>query len=64
MDNELMHRNTFICAHYDVEDRLIGFEKRVYGAVEMAHAYSYHASGQLRSACISMLDEDPVVLDF
>lgn len=54
----LANRNTFIRAHYDDADRLVGFEKMVYGAVELAHAYTWHADGRLASAKISMGGEE------
>jgi Family of unknown function (DUF6156) len=43
---------------------LRGFDKVVYGEVELAHRYEYHDNGALSSAAITMLDEDPVVLRF
>ena len=61
--HELANRNTFIRARYDDGDRLIGFEKMVYGAVELAHVYAYHPSGRLKSARITM-DGDETVLAF
>ena len=57
-DADLQNRNTFIRAHYDAAERLVGFEKMVYGAVELAHAYSWHANGRLASARISMGGEE------
>jgi len=59
---DLAHRNTFVRAHYDVEDRLIGFEKMVYGAVELAHAYTWHDNGRLASARIAMAGEERLVV--
>ena len=41
-----------------------GFDKIVYGEVELAHRYDYHANGRLSRAQITMLDEDPVILRF
>lgn len=61
--HELANRNTFVRAHYDGDDRLIAFEKMVYGAVELAHAYAYHPCGRLKSARITM-DGDETVLTF
>ena len=55
---DLAHRNTFVRARYDVEDRLIGFETMVYGAVELAHAYAWHPNGRLKSARITMGGEE------
>lgn len=42
----------------------MGFDKIVYGEVELAHRYVYHDSGVLSRAQIIMLDEAPVMLRF
>ena len=55
----LGHRNTFIRAYYDAAGRLSGFEKVVYGEVELTHSYLYHDTGALRRAVVAMLDEEP-----
>jgi hypothetical protein len=60
----LSNRNTFIRAFFDRTGCLIGFDKLVYGEVELAHRYEYHANGALRRAEITMLDEESVVLFF
>ena len=54
---DLNNRNTFIRASFDAQDRLLAFEKMVYGEVEMWHRYEYDADGVLRRAEISMDDE-------
>ncbi len=59
----LSNRNTFICAYFEA-GVLTGFEKMVYGEVELAHRYEYHDNGVLRRAEIVMLDEDAVILCF
>ncbi len=60
----LSNRNTFIRAYFDRSGALRGFDKIVYGEVELAHRYDYHATGKLSRAEITMLDEDPVILRF
>ena len=60
----LMNRNTFIRAHFDRAGVMTGFQKVVYGEVELAHRYEYHDNGRLRLAEITMLDEDAVILHF
>jgi hypothetical protein len=60
---DLNNRNTFIRAFYDDEERLVGFEKMVYGAVEIAHRYEYYPDGVLKRAEISM-DEDVTELRY
>jgi hypothetical protein len=60
----LTNRNTYIRAWYDGAERLLRFEKLVYGDIELSHVYDYDADGRLRRAEILMLDEDPTVLHF
>lgn len=59
----LTHRNTFIRAWFDADGQLTGFDKMVYGEIELAHRYAYHANGQLRRAEVTM-DEETVILTF
>jgi hypothetical protein len=61
---QLSNRNTFIRGYFDAAGVLIGFDKLVYGEIELTHRYSYHANGALSRAEIVMLDEDAVALDF
>lgn len=60
----LSNRNTFIRAYFDQAGMLSGFDKVVYGEVELSHRYQYHGNGRLRRAEIAMLDEEPAALDF
>jgi hypothetical protein len=60
----LSNRNTFIRAWFDRAGMLSGFDKLVYGEVELSHRYEYHANGRLRRAEIMMLDEEPVAMNF
>src|SRR5664279_3185185 len=60
----LSHRNTFIRAWFDRAGLLSGFDKLVYGEVELSHRYEYHDNGRLRRAEIVMLDEEPVAMSF
>jgi len=60
----LSNRNTFIRAWFDRTGLLSGFEKLVYGEVELSHRYEYHGNGRLRRAEIVMLDEEPVAMSF
>ncbi|MDQ0505253.1 DUF6156 family protein [Xanthobacter agilis] len=59
----LTHRNTFIKAYFDAAGVLTGFDKMVYGEVELAHRYAYHANGRLSRADVTM-DEETVILAF
>jgi hypothetical protein len=60
----LSHRNTFFRAYFDKKGRLSGFDKVVYGEVELSHRYEYHDNGALKRAEIVMQDEEPVALTF
>jgi hypothetical protein len=61
---QLSNRNTFIRGYFDTAGVFTGFDKMVYGEVELTHHYSYHANGALSSAEIVMPDEEPVTLHF
>lgn len=60
----LSNRNTFIRAWFDKAGVLRGFDKMVYGEVELSHRYQYHDNGRLSRAEIAMLDEEPAALCF
>ncbi len=60
----LSNRNTFIRACFNKAGVLTGFDKVVYGEVELAHRYEYHGNGALSRAEIVMLDEDAVIVRF
>jgi hypothetical protein len=60
----LSNRNTFIRAYFDEAGVLTGFDKVVYGEVELAHRYQYDSEGVLRRAEIAMVDEDAIILQF
>ncbi len=36
---EVENRNTYFLGYFDAEDRLSGFDKVVYGEIELAHRY-------------------------
>jgi hypothetical protein len=63
-EESLSNRNTFIRAYFDKAGVLTGFDKVVYGEVELTHRYEYHDNGTLRRAEVAMLDEDAVVVSF
>jgi hypothetical protein len=61
---QLSNRNTFIRGYFDAAGVFTGFDKMVYGEVELMHRYGYHANGALSVAEIVMSDEEPVTLHF
>ena len=56
-EHALHNRNTYFCGHFDAHDRLVCYQKIVYGEVESEHIYSYHANNALKQADISEDDE-------
>lgn len=60
----LSNRNTYIRAYFNVSGALVCFEKIVYGDVELAHRYEYHANGMLKLVEISMPEEEPQIMCF
>jgi hypothetical protein len=60
---EVENRNTYFKGYFDA-DRLLGFDKMVYGEVELAHRYAYHDTGALKRAEITDIDGDTTVLEF
>ena len=63
-DADLRNRNTFFRGYFDSDDRLLGFDKLVYGEIELAHRYEYDAAGTLRHAEITDVDGDVTELSF
>lgn len=63
-EEALTNRNTYIRAYFNETGALACFEKIVYGEVELAHRYEYYGSGSLKSAEISMPEEEPLFLYF
>jgi hypothetical protein len=61
---EVENRNTFFAGYFDVDNRLTGFDKMVYGEVELAHRYRYHANGSLMQAEVIDIDGESSVLKF
>lgn len=61
---EVENRNTYFLGYFDAEDRLTGFDKLVYGEIELAHRYLYHANGALRQAEITDIDGEVSVLSY
>jgi len=60
---EVENRNTYFKGWYEGE-RLQGFDKMVYGEVELAHRYEYRADGSLARAEIIDIDGESTLLAF
>ena len=61
---EVENRNTYFRGYFDAAERLTGFDKLVYGEIELAHRYQYHANGALRQAEITDIDGEVSVLNY
>lgn len=61
---EIQNRNTFFGARVNEDGRICLIHKRVYGDIELAHEYAYHADGALKSADIFSIDDEGVRLTF
>ena len=61
---EVENRNTCFLGYFDAEERLTGFDKLVYGDIELAHRYLYHPGGALRQAEITDIDGETSVLNY
>jgi hypothetical protein len=60
---EVENRNTYFKGWF-AGDRLLGFDKMVYGEVELAHRYTYRDDGGLARAEIIDIDGESTVLEF
>lgn len=60
---EVDNRNTYFKGWFE-GDRLLGFDKMVYGEVELAHRYAYRDDGALKRAEITDMDGEVTVLEF
>lgn len=63
-DSDVENRNTYFRGYFDAEERLTGFDKMVYGEVELAHRYVYYPSGTLQQVAVTDIDGDTTVLEF
>ncbi|QTR47671.1 hypothetical protein J9253_07060 [Thiothrix litoralis] len=52
-EHEIRNRNTFFRGYFDAEGVLLGFQKVVYGDVELEHKYTYRKDGMLQRADIT-----------
>lgn len=62
--DEVENRNTYLKGYFGPDDRLLGFDKLVYGEVELAHRYAYRSDGTLERVEITDIDGETVALQF
>ena len=60
---ETKNRNTFFAGYFDARGRLMSFQKRVYGEVELEHRYVYGDDGSLSRAEIVDADGEMTVVE-
>ena len=63
-DSEVENRNTYFRGYFDEQERLLGFDKVVYGEIEMAHRYAYYPNGTLKQVEVTDIDGDTTLLNF
>lgn len=62
--DQIENRNTYFRGDFDPQDRLVGLQKLVYGAVELEHRYVYDDQGVLVHAEITDADGEVTTLEF
>lgn len=63
-EKDVENRNTFFRGYFDTEGRLSGFQRIVYGEVELEHRYRYHGNGVLQQAAVADADGEVTLLRF
>ena len=58
------NRNTFFKGYFDTAGRMTGFQKIVYGEVEMEHHYFFDETGTLKTAKITNADGENTLIQF
>ena len=56
------NRNTFFKGYFDATGRMTGFQKIVYGEVEMEHHYFFDETGTLKTAEITNADGEKTLI--
>jgi hypothetical protein len=59
----ICHGYTFFRGYFDADGVLLGFQKVVYGDVELEHQYSYDDESNLRQAEITDADGDMTAVE-
>lgn len=63
-DSAIVNRNTYFIVFYNSTAQMIGFQKMVYGEMELQHYYNYDETGKLIRAEITNTDQEVTVLEF
>lgn len=63
-ESAIANRNTYFKGTFDAEGRLLGFQKVVYGEIEMEHRYEYSPDGTLKQAKVIDAEGDATTIKF
>lgn len=63
-ENSTANRNTYFKGTFDAEGRLLGFQKIVYGEIELEHRYEYYPNGTLKQADMMNIENEINLLKF
>jgi hypothetical protein len=63
-ESAIQNRNTYFLGYFDEQGRMTGFQKLVYGEVELEHRYEFDAQGGLTQAEITNLEGEITVMRF
>ncbi len=63
-ETSIVNRNTYFIGYYDKAEVMIGFQKMVYGEIELQHYYVFNIDGKLIQAEITNEEQEITVLDF
>ena len=63
-ESAIQNRNTYFRGYFDGQGRMNGFQKLVYGEVELEHRYEFDAQGTLTQAEITNLEGETTILKF
>lgn len=61
---EMDHRNTYVRAYYNAADQLLGFEKWVYGEIQLIHRYGWRKDGRIAWAEVTIPEEETSRVEF
>lgn len=61
-EHEIRNRNTFFRGYFAADGVLLGFQKVVYGEVELEHKYTYGEDGRLQQTEITDADGETSII--
>ena len=61
-EHEIRNRNTFFRGYFTADGGVLGFQKMVYGEVELEHKYTYGEAGAFQRAEITDADGETSIV--